>query len=794
MSSTSYRFGAFRLDAQARELFEHERRIELPLSTTDCLIYLIRHRDRPIGRDELASAVWGRIDVSEVSLSHAIMRLRRVLGDDGNAQRIIRTVPRLGYRWVMDIETESEPAGGPVATVVAPSTPLPETADATTPIVDDTPQQPDESPAPVATFKRRRWLAFVIAMLVVAAVLAAWIETRAPTQRVRTSVPADSALVLPVSISAGPESSWLRLGLMDLIATQLRRSGLATPPSETVAALLERHAAEPAFDARDELPAAWQVRSTATLTNGIWTVQLEANGVDRALAISAQADDALKAARNAADELLIKLGHTPPNDDFGDAELAKATLRLRVNAAVWSGQLDIARRVIEQAAPSLQASPEIKLSKALVTFYGGDYQSSREQAEELLAQLPAQTSPVLRARVLNTIGAATFRQGDIDNADRVYTESAQLLQNANEPNTLAKAWLGRAGAASQRLQLDLAAADYGRARTLLEISNDAFGVVTVDLNLGMIALQRGQPAIALPLLQTAAERFGAFGAEDALAATQSAMIETQLDLLDTTGALATSAGFAAPDAQGSNPRRRWELTLARARVLRAVGRLGEAETLLTRILDASDPKQDAIVRAQANALAAAIALDRDEPAKAAELAASALTPTIEACCRDQYPQIGLLQIGALQRGGRLDAAADELARLRAWCAQTPDAAADIGFALADAEQSAARGQSAAALRFFADAMQRASARGVPEELVRVGLPYVRALIADGKLDDAVSVNGRIAPWAGQDMRAAWSEALVYSALGKSTAAAAALERARRLAGERNISDVVTARH
>ena len=101
MATPFIRFGAFRLDPQARELVEGGQRVDLPLSTIDCLIYLIRHRDRPVGRDELASAVWGRVDVSEVSLSHAIMRLRRLFGDDGNAQRVIRTVPRLGYRWVM---------------------------------------------------------------------------------------------------------------------------------------------------------------------------------------------------------------------------------------------------------------------------------------------------------------------------------------------------------------------------------------------------------------------------------------------------------------------------------------------------------------------------------------------------------------------------------------------------------------------------------------------------------------------------------------------------------------------
>src|SRR6478752_6855208 len=117
MGTRHYRFGRFRLNPQARELFDGALRVNLPLSTIDSLIHLIEHRDRPVGRDELAAAVWGRVDVSEVSLSHAIMRLRKLLGDNGNDQRVIRTVPRLGYRWVMDgtVESDEDVEAPPVA-------------------------------------------------------------------------------------------------------------------------------------------------------------------------------------------------------------------------------------------------------------------------------------------------------------------------------------------------------------------------------------------------------------------------------------------------------------------------------------------------------------------------------------------------------------------------------------------------------------------------------------------------------------------------------------------------------
>src|SRR5687768_8461205 len=77
----SYRFGSFELDTHARELLRDGRPVALAVVALDCLAYLIEHRDRPVGRDELISAVWGRTDVSESTLAHTIVRLRQVLGD-----------------------------------------------------------------------------------------------------------------------------------------------------------------------------------------------------------------------------------------------------------------------------------------------------------------------------------------------------------------------------------------------------------------------------------------------------------------------------------------------------------------------------------------------------------------------------------------------------------------------------------------------------------------------------------------------------------------------------------------
>jgi len=778
---TFFRFGAFRLDPLARELYEDGRRVDLPLSTIDCLIYLIRHRDRPVGRDELAAAVWGRVDVSEVSLSHAIMRLRRQLGDDGNAQRIIRTVPRLGYRWVLDelreetVEAEA-PAVEPAATPIEPRTPSPaieadhDTRDAT---------------APAARPRRR--FALAVAALALAAI-AAWSLRQKPVEAPPPAT-ATSALVLPVTIDAGEESAWLRLGLMDLVATQLRRGDLATTPSETVVALLKARHFKDDAEARSELPATWLVRTRATLAGKRWDVHLQAIGEKRTLDIDTHAADALGAARAAADELLIKLGHTPPNDDLGDAALAAATVRQRVNAALLGGQVDIAQRLIEQAPASVQASPDVALSRARVAFFSGDYAGSQQQCEDLLARLPADAPRELRARASNALGAAAFRQARFDVAQRAF--EATIAQADAEADVLAEAHRGNGSIASERGELETAAQEYGRARTLYQLGNDPYGVATVDLDLGINAMQRGQPAAALPILEDVRTRLARLGATDALASTDINLVETRLALLDHDGALAASADFATPGKEPANPRLRWQLAFARAAALESAGRLAEADTLLARLRDASDPGADALARALADMLAARIALARGDTAHALEFADAARTPALRERNADQYAEATLLRVFALQQSGKPADAAKEIAQWHASVAGDADAAVALRLALADAAQAQVEGRTDEALRDYAQAMAAVNERAIPGEMVRVGLPYVRALVAARRIDEAVSVNGRIAPWAERDMRAAWSAALVYTALGQKGAATDALERARQLAGERSIRDVVT---
>ena len=66
----------------------------------DVLVYLVRHRDRVVSKDELMDQVWGGRFVSETAVTSRIKQTRRAVGDDGESQRVIRTLHGRGYRFV----------------------------------------------------------------------------------------------------------------------------------------------------------------------------------------------------------------------------------------------------------------------------------------------------------------------------------------------------------------------------------------------------------------------------------------------------------------------------------------------------------------------------------------------------------------------------------------------------------------------------------------------------------------------------------------------------------------------
>jgi adenylate cyclase len=120
-----YLFEDFGLDTDRRELYRGATPVPVEPKVFDLLAYVIRNRDRVVSKDDLIAAIWNGRIVSESALTTCINAARNALGDSGEAQRLIRTLPRKGVRFIGNVrEKAGEPLGvAPTHAVPGPSRP-----------------------------------------------------------------------------------------------------------------------------------------------------------------------------------------------------------------------------------------------------------------------------------------------------------------------------------------------------------------------------------------------------------------------------------------------------------------------------------------------------------------------------------------------------------------------------------------------------------------------------------------------------------------------------------------------
>ncbi|MBR0756219.1 winged helix-turn-helix domain-containing protein [Bradyrhizobium jicamae] len=108
------RFGLFELDEASRALTCARKEISLQPRVFDLLVYLAKHRDRVVTKDELLDAIWPHVTVTDNSLQRAVSILRTVLRK-GGIDNAVRNVPGTGYRFCIDAARDQQ-ARAPEAT------------------------------------------------------------------------------------------------------------------------------------------------------------------------------------------------------------------------------------------------------------------------------------------------------------------------------------------------------------------------------------------------------------------------------------------------------------------------------------------------------------------------------------------------------------------------------------------------------------------------------------------------------------------------------------------------------
>src|SRR5262245_5446984 len=108
-----FSFGECEFDLGRRELRRAGKPVSIEPQVFDVLAHLIDNRDRVVSKDDLISAVWGGRAISDSALTTRINQARSAIGDSGEQQRLIKTLPRKGFRFIGDVYAQDAATTAP---------------------------------------------------------------------------------------------------------------------------------------------------------------------------------------------------------------------------------------------------------------------------------------------------------------------------------------------------------------------------------------------------------------------------------------------------------------------------------------------------------------------------------------------------------------------------------------------------------------------------------------------------------------------------------------------------------
>ena len=106
-----YRFGAFALEVHERRLAKNGHVLPISPKAFDILVVLVRKATHLVTKTELLDGVWAGSFVEEGNLSVHLAALRKLLDDDSRRPWCIETIPRIGYRFIAPVSSDTAGSG-----------------------------------------------------------------------------------------------------------------------------------------------------------------------------------------------------------------------------------------------------------------------------------------------------------------------------------------------------------------------------------------------------------------------------------------------------------------------------------------------------------------------------------------------------------------------------------------------------------------------------------------------------------------------------------------------------------
>jgi len=766
-----YRFDGHELDPRARRLTRDGAEIGVEPRVFDVIVYLVEQRRRAVGRDELIAAVWGRLDSSDATLAQAVLKARRLFGDDGNAQRTIRTVARFGYQWIA--------ATDEVVTC------------AETPEAEPAPAEPADAPAmaeplpvpPVRAPSRAVWLGFAAAASALILGVAWFARDRSEPSSIvhaRRDAPATVPgliLVTPARVhSAIAQDGWMRLGLMAMSADALRSlPGHTLVPNETALAAAGHGDGELDISRlRAATGAAIVVTIDARHDGDRWLLDATLNAADGSRqSIGADAADAIAASGALADRLRA----TFAPDDRGESMAAPDVIATagRMQAAILEGHAERADALAEDAGAAVAAAPEIVLLRAKAMNRLGRAAEAVAAMQSLIARAGS-GAPAWLAGARTTLGYSELVLGQPEQAEQAFRQALTVV--GTDRVEAGRAWRGLGNAQAARGDDDNAEASFLRARFELEGSSDRLLLTHILDDLGSVAGRRGRLDEAIERYREAADAAAALGATEIELGARMNIALAQQERLQHRAALATWRDLLPRIRALDYPSMQRYAAVHYADALAETGALAEASSEIDRL--ARSPAlanvRDALEDVRLDLLRTRLAVGdaKSAIADAAALDADSGTP-------DRKIAVDALLLQAALATDDDATAKTVAAKLADSHAADARLRAETLFALA---QWRTRDDVADAPDGWRDALAGARASGSPRALRDVAVPYAAFEMAAGHGESARTIAGLVGPYADDDFPITLLLARLAAAGGDAAHARALYANAHTLAGER----------
>lgn len=208
-----YRFGEAEVDLSRNCLLLNGEEKHLRQKAFQVLVYLLKNKERLVSKNELFENIWEETAVTEDVLVQCIKEIRRVLEDSPNQPRFIKTVPKLGYRFIAKLENHES---------------LIKKFEAETEEFIENPLQLKAQNLN-SFFQKYRFLLITLLLIILLLPLTIYYLGQSNAAKTEVVLPIIEgkktiAVMFFENKSATPQFNWLQEGLTDMLITDLSRS------------------------------------------------------------------------------------------------------------------------------------------------------------------------------------------------------------------------------------------------------------------------------------------------------------------------------------------------------------------------------------------------------------------------------------------------------------------------------------------------------------------------------------------------------------------------------------------